>query len=212
MNKNKYIKNDKQIKNNLFIRYKKLLAATAVTCMLSNIAGCGVLLYPERQGQKGGHIDVQVALLNGIGLVFFLVPGLVAFAIDFHQGTIYLPNTYSAVPGTQGFMPKAHSALLENNEGFAHDHGLHSIKLEGAINAQTVERVILEQAGVRIDLSAQNIRAQAISARQLGMISTIASFNHENAIINQFAIENIDNEKFDGGFVIANNKLIINNF
>lgn len=198
MKKNKYIKNDKQIKNNLFIRCKKLLAATVVTCMLSNIAGCGVLLYPERQGQKGGHIDVQVALLNGIGLVFFLVPGLVAFAIDFHQGTIYLPNTYGA--------------LLENNEGFAHDHGLHSIKLEGAINAQTVERVVLEQAGVHIDLSAQNIRAQAISARQLGMISTIASFNHENAIINQFAIEKIDNEKFDGGSVIANNKLIINNF
>ncbi len=32
-----------------------------------------------------------VAVLDGIGLLFFLIPGIIAFAVDFHEGTIYLP-------------------------------------------------------------------------------------------------------------------------
>lgn len=54
-------------------------------------AGCGTLLYPERQGQSGVNVDPTILILNGIGLLFFVVPGLVAFAVDFSNGTIYLP-------------------------------------------------------------------------------------------------------------------------
>jgi len=50
-------------------------------------------MYPERRGQKAGHIDVGVAVLDGIGLLFFLIPGVIAFAVDFSNGTIYLPGT-----------------------------------------------------------------------------------------------------------------------
>lgn len=75
---------------------KSILSFTLVAYILSTTA-CGVILYPERQGQKGGKIDIAVALLDGAGLLFFVVPGLVAFAVDFHQGTIYLPNTRAAI-------------------------------------------------------------------------------------------------------------------
>ena len=185
MKKNTYIKNHKQVKNYQRLKYKKLLAAMLVSCILSNTAGCGVLLYPERQGQKGGDIDVQVALLNGIGLVFFLVPGLVAFAIDFHQGTIYLPNTY-------GYLPNTDDSLRDNNKDFANHNGLHSIKLGRTINAQTIERVILDQVGVRIDLSAQNIRAQTISLEQLGMISTVALLDRDSTVSHDFQNRRLD--------------------
>jgi hypothetical protein len=50
-------------------------------------------MYPERKGQKSGQIDVGVAVLDGIGLLFFLIPGIIAYAVDFSTGTIYLPNT-----------------------------------------------------------------------------------------------------------------------
>jgi hypothetical protein len=50
-------------------------------------------MYPERKGQKAGRIDMGVALLDGLGLLFFLVPGVIAFAVDFSNGTIYLPGT-----------------------------------------------------------------------------------------------------------------------
>src|SRR5690606_35912214 len=60
------------------------------------ISACGTILHPERKGQISGRIDPSIAVLNGIGLLFFLVPGVIAFAVDFNNGTIYLPNSADA--------------------------------------------------------------------------------------------------------------------
>jgi hypothetical protein len=56
------------------------------------LMGCGTLMYPERRGQRGGSIDAGVAILDGIGLLFGIIPGVIAFAVDFSNGTIYLPQ------------------------------------------------------------------------------------------------------------------------
>jgi len=56
------------------------------------LQACGTILYPERKGQIDGRIDVGVALLDGLGLLLFLVPGVIAFAVDFSTGAIYLPG------------------------------------------------------------------------------------------------------------------------
>lgn len=66
----------------------KLLISAA---LIFQLAGCGTILHPERKGQKGGDIDVGIAILDGLGLLLFLVPGVIAFAVDFSNGTIYLP-------------------------------------------------------------------------------------------------------------------------
>lgn len=60
------------------------------------ISGCGTLFHPERKGQLGGDIDPAVALANGVGLLFFIVPGVIAYAVDFSNGTIYLPSRTSS--------------------------------------------------------------------------------------------------------------------
>jgi hypothetical protein len=57
---------------------------------------CGTIIYPERRGQIASKIDVGVAVLDGIGLLVFLVPGVIAFAVDFATGAIYLPSSSSA--------------------------------------------------------------------------------------------------------------------
>ncbi|MDP6179807.1 MAG: hypothetical protein QGG48_07950 [Desulfatiglandales bacterium] len=44
------------------------------------------------RGQTHGRIDVGVAVLDGIGVLLFVVPGLIAFAVDFETGAIYLPG------------------------------------------------------------------------------------------------------------------------
>jgi hypothetical protein len=54
---------------------------------------CGTLIYPERRGQTSGQIDPAIAILDGVGILFFVVPGLVAFAVDFATGAIYLPGS-----------------------------------------------------------------------------------------------------------------------
>lgn len=57
--------------------------------------GCGTLLHPERQGQPhSGRIDPAIVLLDGLGLLLFFVPGVIAFAVDFGTGAIYLPPDY----------------------------------------------------------------------------------------------------------------------
>lgn len=72
-----------------------LLAAT----LLAQLTGCGTLLYPERRGQLNGQIDPAIAALDAVGILFFVIPGLIAFAIDFGTGAIYLPEgRYSVAP------------------------------------------------------------------------------------------------------------------
>jgi len=61
--------------------------------LVFQLVGCGTIMYPERKGQKSGKIDAGVAVLDGIGLLFFLIPGIIAYAVDFNNGTIYLPGT-----------------------------------------------------------------------------------------------------------------------
>ncbi|REG84143.1 hypothetical protein [Marinomonas pollencensis] len=60
--------------------------------VVTQLSACGTLLYPERRGQTSGTIDVGIALLNALGLVFFFIPGVVAFGVDFMTGGIYYPD------------------------------------------------------------------------------------------------------------------------
>ncbi|MDO8304049.1 MAG: hypothetical protein Q7T18_12500, partial [Sedimentisphaerales bacterium] len=68
--------------------------------LIMQLTGCGTLMYPERKGQKGGKIDAGIAVLDGIGLLFFLIPGIIAYAVDFNNGTIYLPGTFGSAVDT----------------------------------------------------------------------------------------------------------------
>jgi hypothetical protein len=68
---------------------------------LAALAGCGTVLHPERRGQPAGRIDWAVFALDAVGLIFFFIPGVVAFAVDFATGAIYLPPEpvyYPTVP------------------------------------------------------------------------------------------------------------------
>lgn len=73
---------------------KSIKRGIAVSCLLTlmlNLTACGYFLYPERKGQAGGRVDPVVVILDGAGLLFGILPGIVAFAVDFTNGTIYLP-------------------------------------------------------------------------------------------------------------------------
>jgi len=71
---------------------RKLIYCSLCIVLLVNLAACGTILYPERRGQTQGQLDAGVVMLDALGLLLFFVPGVVAFAIDFANGTIYLPQ------------------------------------------------------------------------------------------------------------------------
>jgi len=77
-------------------RLNRWLKGASVATLVVSLTGCGTIFYPERKGQISGEIDIKVAAANGVGLLFFLVPGVIAYAVDFSNGTIYLPGTHSA--------------------------------------------------------------------------------------------------------------------
>lgn len=74
---------------------KRCLCGLLAIVLLVQSVSCGTLLYPERIGQTRGRLDPAVVALNAAGLLLFVVPGAIAFAVDFYNGTIYLPpDTY----------------------------------------------------------------------------------------------------------------------
>jgi len=53
---------------------------------------CGTLFFSQRQkAEHSDRLDPNILILDGIGLIFWIVPGLVAYGIDFYTGAIYLP-------------------------------------------------------------------------------------------------------------------------
>jgi hypothetical protein len=59
---------------------------------LSVVVGCGTILHPERRYQpQGVDLDWGIVALDTLGLLLFFIPGVIAFAVDFTTGAIYLP-------------------------------------------------------------------------------------------------------------------------
>ena len=117
-----------------------VLTVAMVGIMLLDTS-CGTLLHPERKGQVSGRIDPGIAVLDGIGLLFFVLPGVIAFAVDFTNGTIYLP------PG---------EASLQNGpDDLADMLAIQVDKRE--LTKPRIEMLVREHAGRVIDLSSPNV-------------------------------------------------------
>jgi hypothetical protein len=67
----------------------KALIITACLALGLQATGCGTLLYPQRRGQTGGHVDTGVVVMDGLWCLVFIVPGVIAFIVDFSNGTVY---------------------------------------------------------------------------------------------------------------------------
>jgi len=73
-----------------------------------------------------------------IGLLFFIIPGVVAYAVDFSNGTIYLP-------------PSHRSAVdLEDLRQVRFDAKAGAAELERVIENETGWAVKLDQPGVQV--------------------------------------------------------------
>jgi hypothetical protein len=115
------------------------------------LASCGTLLYPERRGQPAGRLDAGVVVLDGIGLLLFLVPGVIAFAVDFSTGAIYLPPGYAMLNPATG--AELHKIQVDPKE----------------LTPERVEALVLEQTGKTVSLQPGAYRAARL--QQLGQFT-----------------------------------------
>jgi len=113
---------------------KRGMALSLVGGMLLQLSACGTILYPERKGQVEGTLDAGVVALDAIGLLFFLIPGVIAFAVDFSNGTIYLP-------GGEGVI----------------DAPLSEVKIDGEVTDEKIEQAIKEHSGLNVSMQDDNM-------------------------------------------------------
>jgi len=109
------------------------------------LVGCGTLMYPERKGQRGGRLDVGVTVLDAVGLLFFIIPGVIAFAVDFGNGTIYLPE---------------HRMMTSLN---IKDFKLVKFDPKNTSMAM-LERIIKDQTGCLVKLDQDNVRISKLKS------------------------------------------------
>jgi hypothetical protein len=120
------------------------IAGTLTVGLAFFLASCGTLLYPERRGQPAGRLDAGVVVLDGVGLLLFLVPGVIAFVVDFATGAVYLPPEYSlVVPSTEMDLRKVPVDPAE-------------------LTPRRVEAIVQEQTGKTVNLQPGAYRAMRL--------------------------------------------------
>lgn len=129
--------------------------ATAVSALLIfELTACGTVIYPERRGQTGGKIDPAVVIMNGIGLLFWVIPGLVAFAVDFATGAIYSPSgRFSVAP--EVLKPAVNEA--------------------GEIDVVMLQEIIKQHTGQDLPLNHPNIQQQDSTPELLSQLNIVPS-------------------------------------
>lgn len=122
-------------------------AQSGAAILVCSSSGCGMIFHPERRGQPHSHhIDWQVAALDGLGLLLFFVPGVIAFAVDFYTGTIYLPH--HEVHPHYSSTDLQRLSLPEGNRSVPEIERVVSNHLQQPIDLQTDEARVSELAGM----------------------------------------------------------------
>lgn len=133
-------------------RYTRTLAVVLAVSLLFQLTSCGTLMYPERQDQGTGKIDPTVAILDGIGLLLFIIPGLIAFAVDFHTDAIYLP-------AGDGASNSDKEAWLEGPVKVVH-------LPPGQLDIKAIEKVLSQELGKTIRLENEDVQAFAFNTAE----------------------------------------------
>lgn len=80
------------------MRKTSMFVLTGVVALA--LTGCGTLFWKERKNQpSSGNIDAQVMILDCCGLLFGIIPGVIALALDFSNDTIYYTKAEWAAKG-----------------------------------------------------------------------------------------------------------------
>ncbi|WP_339530256.1 polyribonucleotide nucleotidyltransferase [Pseudomonas mucidolens] len=104
----------------------RVIGGVLAITLLSQLTACGSIFYPDRRGQIDGKIDPTIAVLDALGLLFYVIPGLIAFGVDFATGAIYF------APGET-----AHVAPEKLQEAIGADGKVDNTKLQTIIQSET---------------------------------------------------------------------------
>ena len=55
----------------------RVTGGVLIAALLTQLTACGTLFYPDRRGQIEGKVDPVIVALNAIGILFYVIPGLI---------------------------------------------------------------------------------------------------------------------------------------
>lgn len=151
---------------------KRRIAVILTIVLAFESVSCGTLIHPERRGQPHtALLDPSIVLLDGLGVLVFLVPGVVAFIVDFATGAIYLPeppiSPYPppprAYPQPAPGPPPAYPPTTWSTPrgSFYSPIPVRLTRVEtgpGALTKERIEAVLLARTGRAIKLNAPDVR------------------------------------------------------
>ena len=75
---------------------RRLVGVSLAAALPFTSLACGTLMHPERIGQpRTGRLDTAVCVLDGVGCLLFVVPGVIALIVDYGTGALFLPPGYA---------------------------------------------------------------------------------------------------------------------
>ena len=122
-------------------QFVRMLHVVVLAVLIIQMSACGYILYSERRGQRPiGRIDPAIAVLDALGLIFFVVPGVIAFAVDITNGTLYLPSGHR------------HSSVSTETEHMT------VIQVNPAeLNEKTLQEIVQRHTGVSIRFDLRDV-------------------------------------------------------
>ncbi|WP_426143476.1 polyribonucleotide nucleotidyltransferase [Pseudomonas sp. DWP3-1-2] len=133
----------------------RFIGGVLVATLLTQITACGSIFYPDRRGQIDGKIDPAIAVLDGVGLLFYLIPGLIAFAVDFATGAIYYAPGEQAQIDPQKLKP--------------------AINADGSVDNLKLQAILETELGRTLPLNDPRLIQHRGSVQQLAALGLVPS-------------------------------------
>ncbi|WP_110969023.1 polyribonucleotide nucleotidyltransferase [Pseudomonas huaxiensis] len=131
----------------------RVTGGALIAALLTQLTACGTLFYPDRRGQIEGKIDPVIVALDAVGILFYVIPGLIAFGIDFASGAIYLPGGSTAQISPEKL-----------NE---------AIGADGKVDNTRLQAIIESELGQRLPLNDPRLIQHKGSTEQLAMYGLV---------------------------------------
>ncbi|WP_297832664.1 polyribonucleotide nucleotidyltransferase [Pseudomonas sp.] len=131
----------------------RFIGGVLVAALLTQMTACGSIFFPDRRGQIDGKVDPLIIGLDAIGLLFYIVPGLIAFAVDFTTGAIYLPAGKTAQVNPEKLRP--------------------AVNADGSIDNSKLQAILESELGRSLPLNDPRLIQHRGSAQQLAMFGLL---------------------------------------
>lgn len=138
-------------------RSRGWIAICLAGVILLQSVSCGTILHPERRGFRSDRLDPAIVALDAVGLLFFFVPGVIAFAVDFSTGAIYLP-------------PDEFSTLPNNSQ--SHHPISPAAYCPAPYNHDQIALILRQETGKTVDLRSPAV--QVVRLKNLDELSSVA--------------------------------------